>query len=123
MVIPTGNSRDFCASFGPERVRETPVSEARWSVRRRCWSHGHAAAGEFKKSGRIRVPMVVKLNAGQGVVHPQLFEAWLMSVAGLRVVAHLRRRTIYGMMRAAAPGPTGRWGSSIINGCFPVAEC
>ena len=56
------------------------------------------------------MPMVVKLNAGQGVVHPQLFEAWLMSVAGLRVVAHLRRRTIYGMMRAAAPradGPVG----------------
>ena len=52
----------------------------------------------------------LSLTPGQGVVHPQLFEAWLMSVAGLRVVAHLRRRTIYGMMRAAAPradGPVG----------------
>src|SRR5579872_2822828 len=111
-----GSYKEFVGlqqEFGPGRVRNTPVAEAAMVG----LGVGAAAAGlrplvsitymdflmlgldplvnyaakaRFKTGGQLRVPLVVKLTAGakgQGVVHSQSFESWLMSVPGLRVVA------------------------------------
>jgi pyruvate/2-oxoglutarate/acetoin dehydrogenase E1 component len=131
-----GSYREFAglfAEFGPERVRDTPVAEAamvglgvgaaamgmRPLVSLTYMDFvllaldplvNYAAKARFKTGGQLRVPMVVKLTAGaakQGVVHSQSFEAWLMSVPGLRVVAPSTPQDAYGMMCAAlrADGP------------------
>jgi pyruvate dehydrogenase E1 component beta subunit len=64
----------------------------------------YAAKARFKTGGQLRVPLVVKLTAGakgQGVVHSQSFESWLMSVPGLRVVAPANASDAYWLMRYA----------------------
>ena len=70
----------------------------------------YAAKARFKTGGQITVPLVVKTTAGakgQGVVHSQCIEAWLMAVPGLKVVAPSTAADAYGLMKAALrdPGP------------------
>lgn len=115
------------ATFGPARVRDTPVAEAAMVA----LGVGAAAAGlrplvsitymdflmlgldalvnyaskaRFKTGGRITAPVVVKTTAGakgQGVAHSQCLESWLMSVPGLVVVAPATPADAYGLMRSA----------------------
>ena len=131
-----GSYKEFVGlleAFGPQRVRDTPVAEAAMvGVGVGAAAMGmrplvsltymdfvllaldplvnYAAKARFKTGGQIRVPLVVKLTAGakgQGVVHSQSFESWLMAVPGLQVVAPSNATDAYGLMRSAldADGP------------------
>lgn len=125
-----GSYREFdgiYTEFGPRRVRDTPVAENS-SV---GIGAGAAAAGyrplvvitymdfmmigldplvnyaaklRYKTGGLLTAPLVVKTTAGaqgQGVAHSQCIEAWLMSVAGLKVVAPSTPADAYGMLKTA----------------------
>jgi acetoin:2,6-dichlorophenolindophenol oxidoreductase subunit beta len=113
--------------FGAARVRDTPVAEAAMIG----LGVGAAAAGmrplvsitymdflmlgldplvnyaaklRFKTGGQLRAPVVVKTTAGakgQGVAHSQCIEAWLMGVAGLKVVAPSTAADAYGLLKSA----------------------
>jgi len=131
-----GSYREFdglFATFGPERVRDTPVAESAMIG----IGVGAAAAGfrpvvcitymdfmmlgldplvnygaklRYKTGGQLTAPVVVKTTAGakgQGVAHSQCIEAWLMGVPGLKVVAPSTPADAYGLMVAAleADGP------------------
>jgi pyruvate/2-oxoglutarate/acetoin dehydrogenase E1 component len=125
-----GSYREFDGlyrEFGPERVRDTPVSEnASIGI-----AVGAAAAGyrplvsitymdflmlgfdplinygaklRYKTGGLLNAPLVVKTTAGalgQGVAHSQCIEAWLMSVPGLKVIAPSTPGDAYGLMKTA----------------------
>ncbi|MES2999266.1 MAG: transketolase C-terminal domain-containing protein [Pseudomonadota bacterium] len=121
------------ATFGPERVRDTPVAEAGMiGVAVGAAAAGlrplvnitymdflmlgldplvnYAAKARFKTGGRITVPLVVKTTAGakgQGVAHSQCIEAWMMGVPGLKVVAPYTPADAYGLLKTALrdPGP------------------
>ncbi len=131
-----GSYREFdglFTEFGPERVRDTPVSEnASIGVGAGAAAFGYrplvsitymdflmlgfdplinyAAKLRYKTNGRLTAPLVVKTTAGaagQGVAHSQCIEAWLMSVPGLKVVAPSTPADAYGLMKTAlrADGP------------------
>jgi acetoin:2,6-dichlorophenolindophenol oxidoreductase subunit beta len=64
----------------------------------------YAAKLRFKTGGQLRAPVVVKTTAGakgQGVAHSQCIEAWLMGVAGLKVVAPSTAADAYGLLKSA----------------------
>lgn len=131
-----GSYREFDglhATFGPARVRDTPVAEAAMvgiavgaaaAGRRALVSItymdflmlgfdpliNYAAKLRYKTGGQLAAPVVVKTTAGargQGVAHSQCLEAWLMSVPGLIVVAPATPADAYGLLKAALrePGP------------------
>ncbi len=113
--------------FGPERIRDTPVSESAIVG----LGVGAAAAGlrplasitymdflmlgfdplinyaaklRYKTGGQLRAPIIVKTTAGakgQGVAHSQCIESWLMSVPGLKVVAPSTPADAYGLIKSA----------------------
>jgi pyruvate/2-oxoglutarate/acetoin dehydrogenase E1 component len=114
-------------TFGPARVRDTPVAEAAMvGIGVGAAAAGlrplvsitymdflmlgfdalvnYAAKARFKTAGRIAVPLVVKTTAGakgQGVAHSQCLESWLMGVPGLTVVAPSTAADAYGLMKSA----------------------
>jgi pyruvate/2-oxoglutarate/acetoin dehydrogenase E1 component len=120
-------TRGLLARFGDRRVRDTPVAEAATMG----IAVGAAAAGlrpivfitymdfltlgmdalvnygaklSYKTAGQLRAPLVVKVTAGakgQGVAHSQAFEAWLMNVPGLKVVAPSSAADAYGLLKSA----------------------
>ena len=130
-VGPFGGSyKEFAGlyeRFGAERVRDTPVSEAGMIG----LGVGAAAAGlrplvsitymdflmlgfdplinyaaklRYKTGGQLRAPIIIKTTAGakgQGVAHSQCIESWLMSVAGLKVVAPSNPTDAYGLIKSA----------------------
>lgn len=114
--------------FGPERVRDTPISEG-------CiigCAVGSAATGirpiaelmfidfltvgmdqlvnqaakmRYMFGGKISLPMVVRLPGGAGVnaaaQHSQSLEAWVTHVPGLKVVYPATPQDAYGLMLAS----------------------
>jgi pyruvate dehydrogenase E1 component beta subunit len=125
-----GSYKEFAGlyeQFGPERIRDTPVSEAGIVG----LGVGAAAAGlrplvsitymdflmlgfdplinyaaklRYKTGGQLRAPIIVKTTAGakgQGVAHSQCIESWLMSVPGLKVVAPSNPTDAYGLIKSA----------------------
>ena len=114
-------------AFGPARVRDTPVAEAAMvGIGAGAAAAGYrplvsitymdflvlgldalvnyAAKARFKTAGRLTAPVVVKTTSGahgQGVAHSQCLESWLMSVAGLTVVAPATAADAYGLMLSA----------------------
>ncbi|HXQ47840.1 MAG TPA: transketolase C-terminal domain-containing protein [Caulobacteraceae bacterium] len=115
------------ATFGADRVRDTPVAEASMvAVGVGAAAAGlrplvsitymdflmlgfdalvnYAAKARFKTAGRITAPVVVKTTAGakgQGVAHSQCLESWLMGVPGLTVVVPATAADAYGLMKSA----------------------
>ncbi len=117
----------IAARFGARRVRDTPVAEAGTMG----LALGAAAAGlrpvlfvtymdfltlgldalvnygaklRYKTGGQLTAPVVIKVTAGakgQGVAHAQAFEAWLMNVPGLKVVAPSTAGDAYGLLKSA----------------------
>jgi pyruvate/2-oxoglutarate/acetoin dehydrogenase E1 component len=125
-----GSYKEFAGlyqRFGPERIRDTPVSEAGMIG----VGIGAAAAGlrplvsitymdflmlgfdplinyaaklRYKTGGQLRAPLIIKTTAGakgQGVAHSQCIESWLMSVPGLKVVAPSTPADAYGLTKSA----------------------
>ena len=123
-----GVSAGMFDEFGPERVRDTPISEGAIIG---C-AVGAAATGlrpiaelmfcdfltvgmdqlvnqaakmRYMFGGKISMPMVVRLPAGAGTgaaaQHSQSLEAWLTHVPGLKVVYHSCAQDALGLMLSA----------------------
>ena len=118
--------------FGPERVIETPISEAAIAgaatgaaiFGRRpvaeimfdnllalCADELHNQAGKFHylSGGQISVPMVIRTAAWMRVVsgphHCGLLDAWLMNSPGLKVVAPATPADAKGLLTASIRDP------------------
>jgi acetoin:2,6-dichlorophenolindophenol oxidoreductase subunit beta len=118
--------------FGPERVRDTPISEqailgatvgaAMTGLRpiaeimfsdffAVCWDliANEMAKIRYMSDGQLTLPLVVRCANGAGVrfgaQHSQSVENWAMAVPGLKVVAPSSPRDIVGLLAAAVRDP------------------
>lgn len=125
---PFGVTRGLLDKFGPERVRDTPISEAalagaavgaamtglRPIVEIMFMDFvtltmdalvNQAAKAHFMFGGQGSVPMVVRMPHGGGInagpQHSQCLEAWLAHVPGLKVVCPATVADAYGLIRTA----------------------
>lgn len=123
-----GVSAGMLAEFGPERVRDTPISEgaiigcavvaAATGLRPIAELMfcdfltigmdqlvNQAAKTRYMFGGKISMPMVVRLPAGAGTgaaaQHSQSLEAWLTHVPGLKVVYPSCAQDALGLMLSA----------------------
>lgn len=114
--------------FGPERVRDTPISEMGFLGA----GVGAAMTGlrpvveimfveflgvaldqlvteaaklHYLSAGSLRVPLTVRASTGAGLgfgaQHSQTCENWLMATPGLKVAVAAGAQTAYGLLRAA----------------------
>jgi acetoin:2,6-dichlorophenolindophenol oxidoreductase subunit beta len=123
-----GVSKGMLEEFGPERVRDTPISEAvivgaaagaaimgmrpiaeimfmdfiAISMNQLV---NQAAKMRFMFGGKVQVPMVVRAPAGSGTgaaaQHSQSLESWFVSAPGLKVVAPSSPADAKGLLSAA----------------------
>src|SRR5260370_4776302 len=118
--------------FGPDRVRDTPISEqailgatsgaamtgARPSGEMMfsgfcgvCWDMiaNEMAKIRYMSDGQLALPLVVRCANGAGVrfgaQHSQSVENWAMAVPGLKVVAPSSPRDVVGLLAAAVRDP------------------
>ena len=114
--------------FGPERVRDTPISEQAIlgaamtgipviaeimfsDFLAVCFDilANQMAKSRYMTDGQVSVPVVVRCaNGGQvnfGAQHSQSVENWVMMVPGLKVVAPSNPRDVIGLMAAAVRDP------------------
>ena len=114
--------------FGPERVRDTPISEqaivgaamgaAMTGLRpiveimfsdflAVCWDivANQIAKSRYMTNGQVSVPLVIRTANGAGsrfgAQHSQSVENWAMSVPGLKVVAPSTPADVKGLLAAA----------------------
>jgi pyruvate/2-oxoglutarate/acetoin dehydrogenase E1 component len=107
-----GVTRGMFERFGPQRVIDTPISEAALTgaALGSALTGGrpvleimymdfmtltadqlvnHAAKVRYMSGGQVRVPMVIRTTSGvgglEGAQHCQSLEAWLMHVPGLKI--------------------------------------
>jgi len=121
-------TRGLLKEFGPERVRDTPISEAAIAGA----AIGAALAGlkpvaeimymdfvpicldqiatqaakmHFMSGGRLKVPMVLRtqysLGRAHGSQHSQFFPSWFFQVPGLKVVLPSTPHDAKGLLKAA----------------------
>lgn len=129
---PFGVTRGLQDRFGPERVRDTPISEA-------CLANAavgaalsglrpvleimfmdfmtlamdalvnQAAKARYMFGGQGSVPLVVRTPHGGGISagpqHSQCLEAWFAHVPGLKVVCPSNPADAYGLLKAAIRDP------------------
>lgn len=125
-------TRGLLESFGPERVRDTPISEATIaSAAVGAALSGlkpvveimfmdfvtlamdalvnQAAKARFMFGGQGSVPLVLRTPHGGGLnagpQHSQCLEAWLAHVPGLKVVVPADPQDAYSLLRAAIADP------------------
>jgi len=125
-------TRGLLESFGPQRVRDTPISEASIvSAAVGAALSGlkpvveimfmdfvtlamdalvnQAAKARFMFGGQGSVPMVLRTPHGGGLSagpqHSQCLEAWLAHVPGLRVVCPSSAQDAYSLLRASIDDP------------------
>ncbi len=118
--------------FGPERVRDTPISEqailgatvgaAMTGLRpiaeimfsdffAVCWDliANEMAKIRYMSDGQLALPLVVRCANGAGVrfgaQHSQSVENWAMAVPGLKVVAPSNPRDVVGLLAASVRDP------------------
>jgi len=129
---PWGATAGLAGEFGPERVRNTPISEAAiagiaigaaQSGRRPVVEImfvdfvtlaldqlvNQAAKAHFMSGGQLTVPLVLRTQGGAGqrggAQHSQSLEAWLTHVPGLKVVMPSTAADAAGLLRAAIADP------------------
>nr|ART36577.1 C344 [uncultured bacterium] len=127
-----GVTRGLLDAFGPQRVRDTPISEATLlSAAVGAALSGlkpvieimfmdfitlgmdalvnQAAKARFMFGGQTSVPMVLRTPHGGGLAagpqHSQCLEAWLAHVPGLKVVCPATVADAYGLLRSAIADP------------------
>jgi pyruvate dehydrogenase E1 component beta subunit len=118
--------------FGPERVRDTPISEQAilgaamgaamtglipiaeimfsdfFAV---CWDllANQIAKSRYMTNGQMSFPLVVRSGNGGGLrfgaQHSQSVENWVMAIPGLKVVVPSSPRDVIGLMAAAIRDP------------------
>ncbi len=118
--------------FGPERVRDTPISEqailgaamgaAMTGLRpiaeimfsdffAVCWDliANEIAKSRYMSDGQLSFPLVIRCANGAGVgfgaQHSQSVENWAMAVPGLKVVAPSSPHDVIGLLAAAIRDP------------------
>lgn len=125
-------TRGLLETFGPDRVRDTPISEAAIVSAAVGAALGglrpvveimfmdfvtlamdalvnQAAKARFMFGGQGSVPMVLRTPHGGGLSagpqHSQCLEAWLAHVPGLKVVCPSNPQDAYSLLRAAIADP------------------
>lgn len=123
-----GVSRGLLEEFGPERIRDTPISEAAIvgaaagsavtgmrPIAELQFSDfitigmdqlvNQAAKMRYMFGGKAKVPMVVRTPSGGGTgaaaQHSQSLEAWVAHVPGLKVVQPATAYDVKGLLKAA----------------------
>jgi acetoin:2,6-dichlorophenolindophenol oxidoreductase subunit beta len=118
--------------FGPERVRDTPISEqailgaamgaAMTGLRpiaeimfadffAVCWDlvANQIAKSSYMTAGQVSFPLVIRSGNGGGLrfgaQHSQSVENWAMAVPGLKVVAPSNPTDVIGLLAAAVRDP------------------
>lgn len=129
---PFGVTRGLLDRFGPQRVRDTPISEAAIVGAAIGAAMGglkpivevmfmdfitltmdalvnQAAKARFMFGAQCSIPLVMRTPHGGGInagpQHSQCLEAWLTHVPGLKVVCPSNIADAYGLMRAAIADP------------------
>jgi pyruvate dehydrogenase E1 component beta subunit len=129
---PFGVTRGLLDTFGADRVRDTPISEATLvSASVGAALSGlrpvteimfmdfvalamdglvnQAAKARFMFGGQCSVPMVLRTPHGGGLSagpqHSQCLEAWFAHVPGLKVVCPATAADAYGLLRSAIEDP------------------
>ncbi len=129
---PWGGTSGLVEEFGPERVRNTPISEAAITgIAIGAAQSGlrpvieimfidfltlaldqlvnQAAKAHFMSGGQLTVPMVLRTQGGAGqrgaAQHSQSLEAWLTHVPGLKVVMPSTAADAAGLLRSAIADP------------------
>jgi acetoin:2,6-dichlorophenolindophenol oxidoreductase subunit beta len=129
---PFGVTRGLLDRFGPERVRDAPISEAAiagaavgaamsglkpvveimfmdFVTLAMDALVNQAAKARFMFGGQCSLPMVVRTPHGGGLSagpqHSQCLEAWLVHVPGLKVVCPATIADAYGLTAAAIADP------------------
>jgi pyruvate/2-oxoglutarate/acetoin dehydrogenase E1 component len=127
-----GQTRGLLAKFGPERVRDTPISEALLTgmaigaamtglrpIVEIMYEDfitlasdqlvNHAAKVRSMSAGEFSVPMVLRTMSGagrnSGPQHSQNFESWLAHIPGLKIVVPATPRDMKGLLKAAIRDP------------------
>ena len=120
------------AEFGPERVRDTPISEeaiiglvmgaAMQGLRpiaeimfsdflATCWDivANQIAKTRYMTDGQVTLPLVIRTANGGGArfgaQHSQSVENWAMAIPGLKVVAPSNPHDVVGLLAAAIRDP------------------
>ena len=118
--------------FGPERVRDTPISEqailgaamgaAMTGLRpiaeimfsdflAVCWDliANEIAKARYMTNGQVTLPLVIRTANGGGsrfgAQHSQSVENWAMAIPGLKVVAPSNSADVFGLLAAAIRDP------------------
>jgi pyruvate/2-oxoglutarate/acetoin dehydrogenase E1 component len=129
---PWGATAGLAAEFGPERVRNTPISEAAiCGVAIGAAQSGlrpvleimfvdfltlaldqlvnQAAKAHFMSGGQLTVPLVLRTQGGAGqrgaAQHSQSLEAWLTHVPGLKVAMPSTAADAAGLLASAIGDP------------------
>ena len=129
---PWGATTGLAEEFGPERVRNTPISEAAvCGVAIGLAQSGlrpvveimfvdfvtlaldqlvnQAAKAHFMSGGQLQVPLVLRTQGGAGqraaAQHSQSLEAWLTHVPGLKVVMPSTAVDAAGLLASAIADP------------------
>jgi acetoin:2,6-dichlorophenolindophenol oxidoreductase subunit beta len=127
-----GVTRGMIEEFGPERVRDTPISEAAITgaavgaamtgmrpIVEIMFSDfitiamdqlvNQAAKARYQFGGQTSVPMVLRTPEGSGTgaaaQHSQSIEAWILNVPGLKVVAPSTPADAKGLLKASIRDP------------------
>ena len=120
-------TKGFIDEFGPERVRDSPLSESvivgagvgaamaglrpilelmtiNFSLLAMDQIVNHAAKVRYMSGGQLSVPLIVRMVTGGGAqvaaTHSQNFEGWFASVPGLKVVTPSTPYDALGLLRA-----------------------
>ena len=120
-------TKGFLQEFGPERIRDTPISEAafvgagigaamgglrpvvevmtiNFSLLAADQLVNHAARIHYMSAGQFNVPLIVRTvtggGAGLGATHSQSLEGWYATVPGLMVASPSTPYDALGLLRS-----------------------
>jgi acetoin:2,6-dichlorophenolindophenol oxidoreductase subunit beta len=129
---PFSATRGLIERFGPERIRDTPISEAAiigaavgaamsglrpvaeimfmdFVTLAMDALVNQAAKARFMFGGQCSIPLVVRMPHGGGISagpqHSQCLEAWFAHIPGLKVVCPSSPADAYGLLRSAIADP------------------
>jgi pyruvate/2-oxoglutarate/acetoin dehydrogenase E1 component len=125
---PFGATKGLVDTFGPDRIQNTPISEATvvglavgaatagarpvvevmfvdFITLAMDQLVNHAAKLHYMTGGQLRVPLTIRstfgVSGGWGAHHSQSLEAWLMHVPGLKVAMPSTPRDAKGLLKSA----------------------